>query len=72
MNIVILAAATTVELMSRLVAIPSSTANIAEVNRVQTFMAKYLGENGVDCIVETMPTGARCFMPPRAARRLRS
>jgi len=59
MNVAFLAVATTVELMSRLIAIPSSTADIAEVNRAQEYMAKYLGENGVDCVMETMPTGRK-------------
>ena len=59
MNIAIIAAATTVELMSRLVAIPSSTVDIPQVNRAQESMAQYLGENGVDCTIETMPTGRK-------------
>lgn len=59
MNIALIAALTTAELMSRLVAIPSVTADIPQVNKVQEFMAEYLGENGVACTMETMPTGRK-------------
>ena len=59
MNVGILAVAATVELMARLVAVPSSTADIPKVNAAQELMATYLGEHGVACTVETMPTGRK-------------
>ena len=59
MNLGIIAVATTVELMSRLVAVPSSTADIPKVNEAQEFMAGYLGGHGVACTVEAMPNGRK-------------
>ena len=59
MNLGIIAVATTVELMARLVAVPSSTVDIPKVNAAQELMAAYLGEHGVACTVETMPTGRK-------------
>ena len=46
-----------VDFLEKLIAIPSVTANIAEVNRATRCMRDYLAERGVYCVIETMEDG---------------
>jgi acetylornithine deacetylase len=51
------AAAYDVDFLRRLIAVPSVSADIPEVNRAMRLMADYLSARGVCCTVETTPEG---------------
>ncbi|MBO5939919.1 MAG: M20/M25/M40 family metallo-hydrolase [Kiritimatiellae bacterium] len=51
------ACAIDVNVLEKLIAIPSVSANVKEVNRASRFMRDYLEKRGVHCVMETMDTG---------------
>ena len=46
-----------IDFLEKLIAIPSISANIAEVNRATRCVRDYLAERGVYCVIETMDDG---------------